>query len=74
VQSSDAPTVPSRSLAGWIWPRPTSFRRPPIGWVQTFYILLQLMYLSFYVGALGNLPEIETALGAARTRLRPLPC
>ena len=27
--------------------------------VQTLFVLLQLMYLAFYVGALGNLPEIE---------------
>ncbi len=27
--------------------------------VQTLFILLQLMYLAFYVGALANLPEIE---------------
>ena len=28
--------------------------------VQTLFVLLQLMYLGFYVGALANLPEIET--------------
>ena len=27
--------------------------------VQTLFVLLQLMYLGFYVGALANLPEIE---------------
>ena len=27
--------------------------------VQTLFVLLQLMYLAFYVGALANLPEIE---------------
>jgi hypothetical protein len=27
--------------------------------VQTLFILLQLMYVAFYVGALANLPEIE---------------
>jgi DNA-binding winged helix-turn-helix (wHTH) protein len=30
--------------------------------VQTLFILLQLMYLGFYVGALTNLPEIEELL------------
>ncbi len=30
--------------------------------VQTLFILLQLMYLSFYVGALANLAEIEDLL------------
>ena len=32
--------------------------------VQTFFVLLQLMYVSFYVGALANLPEIEELLSA----------
>ena len=27
--------------------------------MQTLFILLQLMYLSFYIGALANLAEIE---------------
>ncbi len=30
--------------------------------VQTLFLLLQLMYLAFYVGALTNLPEIEELL------------
>ncbi|MDP9052442.1 MAG: winged helix-turn-helix domain-containing protein [Acidobacteriota bacterium] len=30
--------------------------------VQTLFVLLQLMYLGFYVGALFNLPEIEDLL------------
>ena len=30
--------------------------------VQTLFVLLQLMYLAFYVGALANLPEIEDIL------------
>jgi DNA-binding winged helix-turn-helix (wHTH) protein len=32
--------------------------------VQTLFILLQLMYLSFYVGALANLAEIEDLFSA----------
>jgi DNA-binding winged helix-turn-helix (wHTH) protein len=32
--------------------------------VQTLFILLQLMYLGFYVGALANLPEINELLAA----------
>jgi DNA-binding winged helix-turn-helix (wHTH) protein len=32
--------------------------------VQTLFILLQLMYVSFYVGALANLPEINDLLSA----------
>jgi cholera toxin transcriptional activator len=38
---------------------PTSYRV-----VQTLFVLLQLMYLSFYVGALANLAEIEDLLSA----------
>jgi hypothetical protein len=30
--------------------------------VQTLFLLLQLMYLGFYVGALANLPEIDEIL------------
>jgi DNA-binding winged helix-turn-helix (wHTH) protein len=30
--------------------------------VQTLFVLLQLMYVGFYVGALANLPEIEELL------------
>ena len=30
--------------------------------VQTLFVLLQLMYVAFYVGALANLPEIEDLL------------
>ena len=33
--------------------------RSPYAVVQTLYILFQLMYLGFYVGALANLAEIE---------------
>jgi DNA-binding winged helix-turn-helix (wHTH) protein len=32
--------------------------------VQTLFVLLQVMYLSFYVGALGNLAEIDDLLSA----------
>jgi cholera toxin transcriptional activator len=36
--------------------------KSPHAVVQTLYILLQLMYLGFYVGALANLAEIEDLL------------
>jgi DNA-binding winged helix-turn-helix (wHTH) protein len=36
--------------------------KSPYAVVQTLYILLQLMYLGFYVGALANLAEIEELL------------
>jgi DNA-binding winged helix-turn-helix (wHTH) protein len=39
---------------------------PPTSYnvVQTLFVLFQLMYLAFYVGALANLPEIEDLLSA----------
>jgi len=36
--------------------------KSPYAVVQTLYVLFQLMYLGFYVGALGNLTEIEGLL------------
>jgi len=36
--------------------------KSPYAVVQTLYVLFQLMYLGFYVGALGNLAEIEGLL------------
>ncbi len=32
--------------------------------VQTLFLLLQLMYVAFYIGALANLPEIENLFSA----------
>ena len=34
------------------------------GTVQTLFVLFQLMYVAFYVGALANLPEIQELLSA----------
>jgi cholera toxin transcriptional activator len=38
---------------------PQDLPRTPYGTVQTLFVLLQLMYVGFYVGALANLAEIE---------------
>jgi cholera toxin transcriptional activator len=38
---------------------PEELPKAPYAVVQTLFILLQCMYLGFYVGALMNLPEIE---------------
>ncbi|MDP9039171.1 MAG: winged helix-turn-helix domain-containing protein [Acidobacteriota bacterium] len=35
--------------------------------VRTLFLLLQLMYLGFYIGALANLPEIEQLISALPT-------
>ncbi len=48
---------------------------PPIAYpvVQTLFVLLQLMYLSFYVGALANLAEIDELLSALPIAAHALP-
>jgi DNA-binding winged helix-turn-helix (wHTH) protein len=48
------PELQSRFLAS-----PHELPKVPQRTVQTLFLLLQLMYLGFYVGALANLPEIE---------------
>lgn len=43
---------------------PEELPKTPYPVVQTLFLLLQLMYLGFYVGALANLPEIGDLLSA----------
>jgi DNA-binding winged helix-turn-helix (wHTH) protein len=38
--------------------------KPPYAVVRTLFVLLQLMYVGFYVGALANLAEIEDLLSS----------
>ena len=45
-------------------PPPTNSPRLRTPLVQTLFILLQLMYVAFYVGALANLAEIEDLFSA----------
>ena len=40
--------------------------------VRTLFVLLQLMYMGFYVGALANLPEIEDMLSPLAHRAQTL--
>ena len=42
----------------------TAQELPKMSWpaAQTLFVLLQLMYVGFYIGALANLPEIEDLL------------
>jgi len=51
--------LPNRILAS-----PQDLPRTPHPVVQTLFILMQLMYLGFYVGALANLAEIEDLFSA----------
>ena len=46
--------------------RPEDLPAAPRTLVQTLYLLLQAMYLGFYIGALGNLGEIEGLLKGLR--------
>jgi len=47
------------SFGSRILASPQELPKTPYSVVQTLFILLQLMYLGFYVGALANLAEIE---------------
>src|SRR5215469_16864095 len=53
------PEVLTRILAS---PRDLPKASGPL--VQTLFVLMQLMYIGFYVGALANLPEIEELFSA----------
>ncbi|MES2394145.1 MAG: winged helix-turn-helix domain-containing protein [Acidobacteriota bacterium] len=62
VEPLPAPASPeplSRYLAS-----PEDLPRTPYAVVQTLFVLLQLMYLGYYVGALCNLPEIGDLLSS----------
>jgi len=57
-----APQVPPPQVAqvvGRILATPEDLPKTPYRVVQTLFVLLQLMYLGYYVGALANLAEIE---------------
>ncbi len=57
IPSDPEPTIVSRMLAA-----PDELPRASHRTVQTLFVLLQLMYVSFYVGALTNLAEIDDLL------------
>src|SRR6185369_10021279 len=59
---SSAPTDPEPRLRDRILSSPHDLPRASHPVVQTLFVLLQLMYLGFYVGALANLAEIEGML------------
>jgi len=54
AQALPEPDFPSRFLAS-----PAELPPTPHRTVQTLFVLLQLMYIGFYVGALANLAEIQ---------------
>jgi DNA-binding winged helix-turn-helix (wHTH) protein len=53
------PAEPDTSLRSRILASPEELPKASYPVVQTLFILLQFMYLGFYVGALANLAEIE---------------
>ncbi len=68
---ADAETDPSVAepdlisfAGGGILSSPDDLPKTPYSVVQTLFVLFQLMYIGFYVGALANLPEIEGLLSA----------
>ncbi len=63
--SSDLAVDPDEPTSGARWQVLASVDELPIAsftLVQTLFVLLQLMYVGFYVGALANLAEIEDLL------------
>jgi DNA-binding winged helix-turn-helix (wHTH) protein len=59
-----APTLPEPEWHETILATPAELPRTAYKTVQTLFVLLQLMYVAFYVGALANLPEIEDLISA----------
>ncbi len=53
---------PELGLGGRILAKPQDLPRAPHRVVLTLFVLFQLMYLAFYVGALANLGEIDELL------------
>jgi len=62
IESPAPPTDPEPRLRDRILSSPHDLPRASHPVVQTLFVLLQLMYLGFYVGALANLAEIEGML------------
>ena len=61
---SEPPLPPEPEFFTGILASPEELPKTSYAVVQTLFILLQLMYLAFYIGALANLPEIDDLLSA----------
>lgn len=59
---SSAPSEPERKLRSRILASPEELPKTPYPVVRLLFVLLQLMYVGFYVGALANLAEIDDLL------------
>ena len=56
--AAETPAVPATKPRTTLLATPADLPKVPHTTSKTLYLLLQLMYLSFYIGALANLPEI----------------
>src|ERR1035437_4114709 len=63
VQAAAQPKLTS-FVGNGILSTPEELPKTPYPVVQTLFVLLQLMYIGFYVGALANLAEIEGLVSA----------
>ena len=61
---SQEPSDLAAFIGGGILSTPDELPKSPYPVVQTLFVLFQLMYIGFYVGALANLPEIEGLLSS----------
>lgn len=59
IETQAAETVPESEVLTRILASPEDLPKASGPLVQTLFVLLQLMYIGFYVGALANLAEIE---------------
>lgn len=62
--ASSEPPLSETHLRGRILATPQELPNTPYPVVQTLFVLFQLMYLAFYVGALANLAEIQDLLSS----------
>lgn len=58
------PEEPEAEFRSWILASPQDLPKTSYRVVQTLFVLLQLMYMGFYVGALANMAEIEELFSA----------
>ena len=73
IQQKSAPAEAETKPRIQILATPEDLPKTPYRVVQTLFVLFQLMYLAFYIGALANLAEIRRSPVAAATRARRLP-
>ena len=64
LPSANSATHPQPERANSILATTQDLPRSSHSVVQTLFVLLQLMYMGYYVGALANLPEIEDLFSA----------